>query len=1024
MNTRRLLHVLPLLPACVCLAGPLSPPTALPAAHEVRRNFAQPPREYSTAPLWVWNDLLTESQVRETLRDLAAQAVRQVFVHPRPGLMTPYLSPEWFRLWRVALEEAARLDLNVWIYDENSYPSGFAGGWVPEQMPESRGRGLDLRVVSEAPLWTPETLAVYRLEEGAAVDVSAAARRAALPPQGRYLAATIQRTANRAWTADRSYVDLLHPGVTGKFLEVTLEAYRREVGPEFGRRIPGVFTDEPHLRPAGSLHWSDDLPQTFQERRGYSLLAHLPSLSQEVGDWRRVRHDYFQVLNALFIERWAKPYFEWCENNRLAFTGHYWEHQWPNCNGVPSNMAMAAWQHIPGIDCLMNQYREDTGAQFGNIRMVRELASVANQLGRRRTLCEIYGAAGWELRFEDMKRIADWLAVLGVNFFDEHLSFATLRGARKRDHPQSFSYHEPWWDSYHVIARYLTRLSFALAQGEQRHRILVLEPTTTAWMYQGHAARLKEIGESFFHLLKALEAAQVEYDLADEDILARHGAAAGAELRVGRRQYTTFVLPAGTENLAASTVTLLEGFLRTGGTVLALGEPPPRVEGAVSPAAATLASHRTWQQIPAPDLPARLGALPAPDAFIIRRNPDDRGILFHHRRHLADGQLLFLVNTSAEHPSSGLVEIALPGVEIWDLDTGQTRPAAFARTTGGIRTRFDLPPSGSLLLFLAQRALPSAPAPTETRTTLAARGPLQVRRTAPNVLTLDHVDLTAGGETKANLYCYAANQLAFQKNGLARNPWDSAVQFRDDLIKQKFAADSGFSATYRFALAIERPDLYRVACNGQPVAAPPGAWWLDKAFGRIPIASAARVGENFVTITAAPFTLSHELEPAYLLGDFSLEATARGFVVAPPQPLQPGRWNEQGLPFYGHGVTYEAEFDLAARSGRYAVGLGAWHGSVARVRVNGREACVIHAPPWERDVTAHLQNGRNVIAVEVIGTLRNTLGPHHGNPPAGSAWPRMFQVAPTGGLPPGAQYSTIGYGLLAPFELRQIRTLP
>jgi len=35
----------------------------------------------------------------------------------------------------LALAEAERLDMNVWIYDENSYPSGFAGGWVPELMP-------------------------------------------------------------------------------------------------------------------------------------------------------------------------------------------------------------------------------------------------------------------------------------------------------------------------------------------------------------------------------------------------------------------------------------------------------------------------------------------------------------------------------------------------------------------------------------------------------------------------------------------------------------------------------------------------------------------------------------------------------------------------------------------------------------------------------------------------------------------------------------------------------------------------
>jgi hypothetical protein len=125
----------------------------------LKKVFAQPPRQYSTAPLWVWNDMLTDDQIRLTLRDLATQNVKQAFVHPRPGLMTPYLSDEWFRLWGVALDEAERLDMNVWIYDENSYPSGFAGGWVPRRMPESRGRGLRFQVVDQRRTWATTCLA-------------------------------------------------------------------------------------------------------------------------------------------------------------------------------------------------------------------------------------------------------------------------------------------------------------------------------------------------------------------------------------------------------------------------------------------------------------------------------------------------------------------------------------------------------------------------------------------------------------------------------------------------------------------------------------------------------------------------------------------------------------------------------------------------------------------------------------------------------------------------------------------------
>jgi hypothetical protein len=85
--------------------------------------------------------------------------------------------------------------------------------------------------------------------------------------------------------------------------------------------------------------------------------------------------------------------------------------------------------------------------------------------------------------------------------------------------------------------------------------------------------------------------------------------------------------------------------------------------------------------------------------------------------------------------------------------------------------------------------------------------------------------------------------------------------------------------------------------------------------------------------------------------------------------------------------------------------------------VNGRDAGVIYAPPWQLDISKQVQSGINGIAVIVIGTLKNTLGPHHGNPALGTAWPGMFQKAPNPGPPAGSQYSTVGYGLFQSFEL-------
>lgn len=1221
----------------LCATVPLPGQAATEGSAALRAMFQNPPREFSTGPLWNWNDLLTEEQVVTTLRDLAAQQVRQVWVHPQPGLMTPYLSADWFRLWKAALREAKALDLNIWIYDENSYPSGFAGGYVPEAMPESRGRGLHFREGKPAGQPGAEVLGVYRLAETGVVNVTPEARASQPLPAGKYLSAVVARATDSSWFAGHCYVDLLYPGVTEKFLEITLDKYQREVGSEFGRHIPGVFMDEPSILPAGGLPWTEDLPAVFQKRWGYALLDHLPSLAQPVGDWRRIRHNYFQVLLDLYIERWAKPYYDYCQRHGLELTGHYLEHDWPKLLTTPDFMALQAWEHRPGIDILMNQYQENPQAQFGNVRIVKEIGSVANQLGRRRTLSETYAGSGWEIRFEEMKRQGDWQYALGLNTLNECLSHITIRGVRKGNWPRSLSYHNPWWESYHMLAGYFTRLSAALAHGQQINPVLVLEPTTAAWMYQNDP-HVDQIGNQFQALLLNLERAQVEYDLGSEDILARHGSVNGQGLVVGQRQYPVIVLPPLTENLNTRTLELLESCLHAGATVLCCGPAPSRIDGLESPRGPTAAKRPGWRQLEAAALPAELRQR-ASDGFLIHRETADRGLLFHHRRQFADGQLLFLVNTSLDSPSRGSVQSSGHGVELWSLENGRTGSYPFATNAHGLETRFDLPPCGSLLLFLANqpaaksasngdalRANPSNSATSSQAQRIPAVSGPSLRRLEDNVLVLNYLDLAARGLTLQSAHCREATSRLFKQNGLAGNPWFESVQFADEHIRRQFPPESAFEATYRFTisgpipdrlqLVLERPDLYRsITCNGVAVSPIPNAWWLDHAFGRLDIRAAARAGENQITIQAGAFTVFHELEPAYILGNFRLRPAGKGFEIVPDSPLQlaasasthttsadrnmwlsggigfrpdlpparkddcspwlifdlgqaaevkairiwnynepnwsklgvkqltvaagsdasaeslplslgtfelspapaadstppppgaafpqtlpvqapairwirfdirsnhngvsypttdpshyfalvglsevqflgadgkpvggvkihqvsgeldipglcqrraadlvngsgllPGGWNVQGHPFYSGGVAYAEEFDLPQPAGRYWVELPAWLGSVAKVSVNGQPAGCIGWQPWECEVSEWLQPGRNRIEVTVLGTLRNALGPHHAGPPGGIVSPGMFNQAPPQGPPPGAQYQTIGYGLFAPFVMKQ-----
>lgn len=994
----------------------------------VLKMFADPPKEYSTGPLWTWNDLLSEEQVLATLRDLAGKKVRQVWVHPQPGLMTPYLSDDWFRLWEATLREAEKLDMNVWLYDENSYPSGFAGGHVPEAMPESRGRGLLLRDGKPAGPIGKDVLALFRLTDDGTTNVTQDAQSGRPLPEGKYLTATIVRSQNSPWFADRCYVDLLYPGVTEKFLEITLEPYRRRFGREFGKHIPGVFTDEPSIHPTPGLPWTDDLAKVFQKRWGYSLLEHLPSLAKPVGDWRRIRHNYFQVLLDLYIERWAKPYYDYCQRNGLEFTGHYMEHEWPNLMRTPDYMALEAWQHRPGIDILLNRYEERPNAQLGNVRIVKEIGSVANQCGKRRTLSETYAGSGWEIRMEEMKRQGDWQYVLGLNTLNECLSHVTIRGIRKANWPRSLSYHNPWWEAYGMLEGYFTRLSAALSHGQQVNPVLVIEPTTTAWMYQGEKS-LEHIGAQFQAMLHGLERDQVEYDLGSEDIIARNGSADGPWLVVGQRRYRIVVLAPFTENLNTRTTDLLESCLKAGATVLCCGDPPARTDGQPSPRGKAAASLPGWKKVDTAALSTELKAQADP-GFAIHRNQGDTGLLFHHRRLFDDGQLLFLVNASMDRPSRGTIRSAAKGVQQWCLESGRVAPYPFTTTARGVEAPFELPPCGSLLLFLSMQPATPAPAPQTSETSLQATGPVKARRLDDNLLVIDYLDLTTGGKTEKGIHCRrAANQL-FARNGMKENPWFNSVQFADEIIRRRFGPDSGFEATYRFTIAeqvppqlhvvLERPDLYAsITCNGTSVKPIAGAHWLDRSFGRIDIHSLARVGENTLTIKAPTFTVFHELEPLYVLGAFTLQPMQNGFALLPDKPLEPAKgWSKQGHPFYAVGVGYNQEFDVPQPKGRYWIELNSWLGSVAKVIVNGKPVGYIGWQPWRCEVTEPLQPGRNTVEVVVFGTLRNTLGPHHAGPPDGQITPNMWYQARPSGPPAGGQYNTVCYGLFKPFGLK------
>ena len=992
--------------------------------------FINPPAEYRSKPLWVWNGKVTESELDRMLIELKESGFGGLFVHPRPGMITEYLSDDWHAMYKYTIDKGKEMGLEVWIYDENSYPSGFAGGHVPQEMPESynQGQGLACDKIEILLEDTEKYYLILKKEKDTWTDITATSDEYK-NTQGEYYCYYKTYYSKSDWHGGYSYVDLLVPGVTEKFIEITMAGYEKTFKNEFGKTVPGIFTDEPNIVTSGGLRWTPDLFDVFQAKWGYDLKTVLPLLNEEMGEWKTVRHNYQETLLQLFIDRWSKPWNAYCEANNLKWTGHYWEHGWPHMNDGPDNMAMYAWHQIPAIDMLFNQFNEESPtAQFGNIRAVKELRSAANQMGCARTLSETYGGGGWEETFKDFKRLGDWEYVLGVNFMNQHLSHMTLTGARKYDYPPVFTYHSPWWNNYKELNDYFARLSVAMSMGVQQNDILVLEPTSTLWSYYSHTSQhpsLMKIGENFQAFVTTLEKSQVEYDLGSENIIKDHGSVKNGKFIVGKAAYSTVVLPPYMENLNAPTFALLRQFVAEGGQIIAFSS-PELIDGTVNSELSALMAESSV---------IKLLELSADVIQQYLLNDDFSiqfvdGNLYHHRRQFADGELVFIVNSSMEEASVGAVKMKGETLLQMNALNGKITVYPATQENGFMSAEFKVEPAGSLLLFCSEKAKNNYDTtPFFDSEVVPSVGETFITRLQDNAIMIDFVDVTVKGQTHKNLHFSNAADIAFRAHDFANgNPWNTSVQYKQNILDRGNYTDGGFTAVYYFPvngnfdysgmkLVSERPEIFTVKINGQPLTAIPNQWWLDKSFGVYAIGGHVKKGMNTVELSVNPMNIFAEIEPIYIIGDFAVVPERVGWSISAPtgKNLTFGSWKEQQLPFYSWGVKYSQTYNLDVLSESYCVELGKWTGTVSEVYVNGEKAGWIGFDPYRLDITSFLKEGENRIDVVVIGSLKNLLGPHYRNPDSGLVTPWHWKGVNQ--KIPGLEYQMIDYGLMEEFRL-------
>ncbi len=1049
------------------------------------RVFSSPPTAYRPAPLLVFNDehegRAGERRISEVLEGHRRVGYGGVFLHPRPGLITEYLSPRWFDLVRHAVRECRRLGLTPYLYDENSYPSGFAGGHVGGRVPEARSR-YAAAVFGEGPNNVPQDLLSLHQWDGTLPGPRIQGEDII---SGQPWVAFVMRSMQPlAWHGNTVYPSLLDPRTTEAFIGSIYEAYRRELG-DLWEEIPAVFTDEPHLPAEGHGPWSMGLHLTpyllgqFRQRRGYDLTEHLSSIFYDVGDYRRVRFDLYDLMHELWIENWALPLEGWCEENSTALTGHYLEHDWPCPYATPGHAHMLAHMSWPGTDMLetfllkghdfhdiQNFHPAGDGREPHGLAYLRQVHSIANQLGKERVLDECWGAGGHDSTPADWARIGRWLIVHGVNLLVPHLSFLTIRGTRKTDHPQTFSDHSPWYEYLRPLNDELSRLCWASNQGKMEQRVLVLDPLTTGFCVSRKAdcipedtfaanlgtshnagappsedqfvralASVGELQRGFGELAQAMSDAQVDFDLGDEYVIEEFGGIGDGSFTVGEQEYGILVWPEGMTNLRSRTAEMLEEYLTSGGLLFGVRPSDITVDGRTSDflqgCERRYPGRCRWFGTTGELVREVVESFPPRLRFA---KPPATG-LAHMRRVLPDCETFVVVNSSSE-PVHSPVELETGYRNVYELDPkdGTCYELKSAREGHYLTGHLKIKARGATVLWTTNESVPVKERPPDVRIMgeTVSLEPEKIERDGPNVLVVDHCELELNGELFGSERVYAANERLWKAHGMDTNGWMAVIQYRDQVLAHNrfVAPDSGCAVYYRFdisealvvdsiRLGIETPELWRVEVNEHLVDLTAGEHWLDDHIQTVEIGEFLRGGVNTVRLEGRPFDVRREIDQIYLLGEFACREAATGFSLEPVSGMGLGSWRRQGCPFYERAVSYIFELP-EMDEGILSLDSQDWKGALLLFEQESKTIAQLQEPPYRVRVDA--SKGRR-LTLRILGLPKNLLGPWHD--PArqrGRAWIPMWYGPDVPREPrSGAQYDLLDLGLFKTPKWAQYR---
>ncbi|MGQ8337482.1 glycosyl hydrolase [Sunxiuqinia sp. A32] len=511
-----------------------------------------------------------------------------------------YLTESGMNAFKSFCELAKANSMELWLYDEQGYPSGSAGGRVFLQNEEWEAKGI----------FKQDTLVTggqfkYGLPKGEIINVYAINKTDTLDLEG-YLVENILnwKAPDGEWRlivfyknnlyhhfqvsmnphAPREklsshYPSLMIPEVTQAFIDITHKKYAELLGKDPGKYFASTFTDEPSLMAISFfkekwsvIPWTELVSQTIEKKYGYKPEDKLLELfNDKGGGGQKIRHQYFHTISELISLNYFKQLKDWCAQHNIKSGGHLLLEETMMAHVPLYGSVMSCFRQMdaPGVDAL-SCLPENTP-----VHATKLASSAAELTGASRVMCEPCpvidkrALGGKEPATERVRGFMNIQLAAGVTDFNNYLKLSNADDEEKQEFNQ-----------------YVARIAESLRGGHSVADIAILYPIESLWAdfipepmqvsgwdsVRGGNPKAIYIEQSFRNTARILYKNRWEYNIIDikaiEDSKVKDG-----RLVHGKLKWRLVILP-NVSTLSMAAMTKLKDFVEEGGYVIAIGQTP------------------------------------------------------------------------------------------------------------------------------------------------------------------------------------------------------------------------------------------------------------------------------------------------------------------------------------------------------------------------------------------------------------------------------------------------------------------